>query len=162
MSVRDQSLWEFCLSIYAQPAIEQICLHLQDQGGANVNILLWLCWLADRGIQVDQQQLNIGMEKIANWHGGVVTPLRQLRRGMKQDYTSHHQGVDHARETIKAAELAAEKVELDWLEELASSWITAKVKVPRGANLQGYFKQLGLAQTLQVEACDILQQHPGD
>src|SRR5690606_37744207 len=160
MSARDQSLWEFCLAIYSQPAIEQICLRLQDQGGANVNILLWLCWLADRGVSVDQQQLDLGVQKIASWHSDVVAPLRQLRRNIKQDYPHSQQAVSHARESIKTAELVAEKVELDWLEEFASGWKVSAVSVPRSANLQSYFNQLGLTQAFNNEACEILQYRP--
>ena len=162
MSARDQSLWDFCLVIYGLPAIEQMCLRLQDQGGANVNIVLWLCWLADRGIPVDQQQLDLALQKLASWHEDVVAPLRQLRRLIKQRYTHNPEGISDVRGTIKTAELAAEKVELDWLEEFASEWKESALSVPRTANLQGYFKQLGLTQVFNKEACEILQHRPND
>jgi uncharacterized protein (TIGR02444 family) len=160
MSARDQSLWDFCLALYSRPAIEQICLHLQDQWGANVNVVLWLCWLADRGVPVDQQQLDLALQKLASWHDDVVAPLRQLRRLIKQRYPHNPDGINDVRMTVKKAELAAEKVELDWLEEFASGWKITKVNLSRADNLCSYFKQLGLTQTCFAEACDILQNHP--
>lgn len=157
MSARDPSFWEFCLAIYGQVAIEQTCLRLQDQNGANVNLLLWLCWLADRGIALDQQQLDLGLHKIATWHDDVVAPLRQLRRAIKQDYSYTREVTEPAREAIKTAELAAEKVELDWLEELSSRWKVSSASIPRAANLQLYFERLGLTRDCSKEALRVLQ-----
>ena len=157
MSARHPSLWDFCLAIYGQAAIEQSCLRLQDQNGANVNVLLWLCWLADRGIALDQQQLDLGLYKIATWHDDVVAPLRQLRRAIKQDYLYNQEVTEPAREAIKTAELAAEKVELDWLEELSNRWKVSSEGIPRAANLQLYLERLGLSQDCSNEALRVFQ-----
>ncbi len=49
MTLRENSLWTYSLTIYGQAGIESRLLALQDGYGADVNFLLAVIWLAVEG-----------------------------------------------------------------------------------------------------------------
>lgn len=107
-------LWAFALSIYNRPAVAEACLYWQDQRRAKVNLLLWLIWLGHRQLAVSESDLQRAEAVIAKWNEQVTQPLRELRRQLKQAAADSAVGV--VREQIKAAELSAERYELQQLE----------------------------------------------
>lgn len=72
--------WDFSLSLYGRPGVEWTCLELQRRHGLDVNLLLFACWLADQGIELDQAALARAEKAVSAWHIEVVRPLRALRR----------------------------------------------------------------------------------
>lgn len=80
MSVFPPSLWEFSLSVYAQPGMERLCLWLQDSRQVNVNTLLWALWLDEQQYPFHADLWRRGLSCAAPWQLGVVVPLRSLRR----------------------------------------------------------------------------------
>ncbi|MGI9492931.1 MAG: TIGR02444 family protein, partial [Geminicoccaceae bacterium] len=46
----ESPFWDYSLSLYGRPGVEQACLELQRRHGLNVNLLLFAFWLADRGV----------------------------------------------------------------------------------------------------------------
>ena len=48
MSDSGSSFWAFSLKVYAEQAVADICLDLQDQFGADVNVVLFMLWSAAR------------------------------------------------------------------------------------------------------------------
>lgn len=72
--------WAFSLAFYRRPAVRDACLHLQDRHAMPVNLLLAACWLAAGRQWLDADgwcRLQAGS---ADWHAGVLLPLRALRR----------------------------------------------------------------------------------
>lgn len=108
-------LWSFALSLYGRPAVAEACLHWQDQRQAKVNLLLWLMWLGHRQLAVGESELQRAETIIEKWNEQVTQPLRELRRQLKQA-AADDSAVGVVREQIKAAELAAERYELQQLE----------------------------------------------
>jgi hypothetical protein len=41
--------WTFSLEIYSSKAVQEACVELQDVSGVDVNVMLYVLWLADRG-----------------------------------------------------------------------------------------------------------------
>jgi uncharacterized protein (TIGR02444 family) len=113
----DQPLWEFALALYARPGVEAACLTLQDEAGVDVCELLWRCWLLTHGA-VPGEAAEAGLVAIHRWQAEVTVPLRQLRRRLKPE-ASARPGVAELRETLKRAELLAERETLGRLECLA-------------------------------------------
>lgn len=136
------SLWDFSLALYSAPDVESICLRLQDDFQVNINILLWCCWLEVHGIHLTAMRLEQACQRIDSWDQTVVAPLRHLRRDIKQRYLANDPQIEACRQTIKTAELAAEKVELDWLEALANDWLADLMPLLRGENLASYLNTL--------------------
>lgn len=121
-SVSFSGLWEFSLERYARPGVADVCLHLQDEQGVNVNVLLWCAWLDARGLMLDATRLHNAQKRIRAWDEHYVIPLRQLRRRMKVEFGSADDGIEAVRECIKQAELLAEKQLQSWLEAIVPGW----------------------------------------
>lgn len=112
--------WEFSLRLYAQPGVPPACLALQDQGGADVNLALFLLYLADRGRLLDDAGVAALDEATRDWREQVVKPIRGVRRLLKGDVGAFSQAAtSRLRADIKQAELAAEKLQQLTLESLA-------------------------------------------
>jgi uncharacterized protein (TIGR02444 family) len=114
-------LWEFSLACYARPGVADACLHLQDQHGVNVNLLLWCAWLDVRGQTLDAASLHTAQKRIRGWDEHYVIPLRRLRRRMKVEFGVTDAGIEAVRAQIKQAELLAEKQLQLWLETVVVS-----------------------------------------
>lgn len=71
-------LWEYSLALYQ--SIEPWCLQMQDQQGANVNLLLLCCFAGSQGYRLSPQQLAEATQTVGQWDSAVIQPLRQLRR----------------------------------------------------------------------------------
>lgn len=139
------SLWDFSLIQYAKPGVADACLTLQDKHGADVNLLLWSLWMAQRGILLDQARLDLARKHIQPWHAQTVLPLRQLRRALKAQYGTADKRIEAVRAKIKAAELAAEQQVQYSLEQLCNTWPPANGATP-ATNLAIYFEDVGIAE----------------
>jgi uncharacterized protein (TIGR02444 family) len=112
----EHSLWAFALALYARPGVEAACLTLQDEAGVDVCELLWRCWLLQHGARPGPAA-EAGVAEVRRWQAEVTAPLRTLRRRLKPDAASDA-GVAALRETLKRAELEAERETLTRLERL--------------------------------------------
>lgn len=108
------TLWDFAVALYSSPGVEETVLRLQDHAGANVNILLWACWLQKRNIPLSEAVLLNAETAIAKWDQSIVQVLRRLRRQLKGQEAESPVIVELRRE-IKSAELLAERHCLDLL-----------------------------------------------
>lgn len=141
-----ESLWDFSLALYAQPGVADCCLHLQDEHGVNVNVLLWCVWLGARGYELDQAQLDEALDSIQGWDSRYVQPLRALRRQMKLEFGVKDEDVEAVRTSIKQAELQAERQLQLWLEQRVDSRETSSKGGRQivSKNIQIYLLSLGM------------------
>ncbi len=105
--------WRFSLAVYSRPEVPPACLTLQDMHGLDVNLLLFACFSGTCGRVLTGQDLEILEAAAAPWHAQVVRPLRGARTWMKAQSMSEAEG--SLRETIKALELEAERIEQEKL-----------------------------------------------
>jgi len=154
-------LWDYSLQLYQQPGVEALCLELQDHWGADVNILLWLCWLEREGLAINDTRLYLAQARIATWQTEIVQPLRRMRRHIKQHYGTKDPQIEASRQAIKAAELQAEKAVQTRLESLGYTWLSSAGtrRVPNGANLSVYARILSLPEDKELELRQRLQLH---
>ena len=66
------TLWDFSLETYRRPGVEEACWKLQDELGADVNMLFYCCW---RGEFV-AGEMGALLAVLAPWQDGVVCGLR--------------------------------------------------------------------------------------
>jgi len=104
-------LWDFALTFYAQPGVEQACLVLQDSAGVDVCELLVHGWLYQYGLQAAPSALAVEREAREHWQQSVTVVLRQLRRDLKPQ-AAVNEGVAQLRKTLQQAELQAERENL--------------------------------------------------
>src|ERR1700733_13710242 len=111
--------WAFALHIYAQPGIADACLRLQDEAGVDVMMFLMIVFAAIRHrVLLTPAEIRELDEVCRPWREQIVQPLRALRTQLK---TGPLPAPSHAtepfRSTIKAAELAAERLQNQLLAE---------------------------------------------
>ncbi|WP_290784335.1 TIGR02444 family protein [Halomonas sp.] len=142
-----QPLWEFALALYGQPGVESACLALQDQARVDVCELLWRCWLLRHGV-VPGPTAEEGLVEVLRWQREVTAPLRRLRRRLKPE-ANVRPGVAELRETLKHAELQAERETLDRLERLALADSSTALTPAPSAGVRAADKVLANALGLQ-------------
>jgi len=113
------TFWNFSLTFYALPGVPEACLTLQDEGGADVNVVLYLLFLADRGRLLDAAAID-RIESISiAWREAVVAPLRGVRRRLQTAVGEFEPSQTAALRTdVKRIELAAERLQQEALERL--------------------------------------------
>lgn len=106
------SFWEFSLAVYSRSGVPDACLELQDKHGADVNVVLFMLWVADRGRRLSAEDI-VGMVNLtADWQSEVVRPLRLARRFLKMPATEWQlQETAALRARIKTNELEAERLQ---------------------------------------------------
>src|SRR5258708_13954699 len=69
--------WRFSLRFYRRPGVADACIALQDGCGVDVNILLFLLWLALARRCVPSAAGLAVCARVAPWRGGFVVTVRQ-------------------------------------------------------------------------------------
>lgn len=133
-------LWDWAVETYARPGVKEALLALQDEHGVDVPLLLWRLWLHAQGREPEFAGLQSALAFSEDWAAGVVEPLRAARTTLK----APPEGVNTApalelRKRILAAELEAEKLQLEALERLPARSVDGE-SIPGGLQtaLQGF------------------------
>src|SRR5690242_15483628 len=155
--------WPFSLDFYARPRCSEACIELQDDAAADVDLVLYLLFLAREGRQVESAEIERIDALAAPWRAEVVEPLRRLRRRLKTAVGAFEPPLTAVlRGEVKRLELAAEELQQTTLERLAppaslGSPAPSKAEAAR-ANLAAYGRYLGglpeapVAMLLQIFA----------
>lgn len=78
------AFWKYSLRIYRVAGVADACLALQEDWGADVNLLLYCCWLGQAGRALDKRSLRKAITAVSRWQAEVIKPLRQARRALKK------------------------------------------------------------------------------
>jgi len=145
---REESpFWRFSLRFYSRPSVAAACLALQDETGADVNLMLFLLFLAEHKRQVTNEDIARLDGTVRAWREDVVKPLRALRRVLKTGIGEIPIAVSETfRGQIKRLELESERIEQHVLEgcEPASMGVSAPSRERAAeANLAAYGDHLG-------------------
>jgi uncharacterized protein (TIGR02444 family) len=104
--------------------VPDACLSLQNDYGADVNMLLYCCWVGACTGQFDRDLFTRASAFSTLWADHVVVPLRSARTWMKQSGCDTEPVPTDAcmqiREEIKSVEFAAEKMQQQVLESMTS------------------------------------------
>jgi uncharacterized protein (TIGR02444 family) len=105
--------WAFALHIYAQPGVADGCLRLQDEAGVDVMMLLMIVFAAVRHrILLTASEIGALDDVCRPWREQIVQPLRAIRGRLKTGpLPAPNSATEPFRSTIKAAELAAERLQ---------------------------------------------------
>ncbi|CEK09532.1 TIGR02444 family protein [Legionella hackeliae] len=79
----DNPFWQFSLKVYQQTSVKECCLLLQNSQGANVNLLLFCCWLSFFVDPISHEEFKQACDSIGVWHQQITTTLRQARQHAK-------------------------------------------------------------------------------
>ncbi|HXJ00323.1 MAG TPA: TIGR02444 family protein, partial [Micropepsaceae bacterium] len=145
---RDESpFWRFSLRFYARAKVSAACLVLQDEAGADVNLLLFLLFLAEHRRQVNANDVAELDRAVIAWRDSVVKPLRALRRALKTGIGEISVTVSETfRGQIKRLELESEHIEQSALEKFHAADLAAPADsrmAAAQANIAAYQAYLG-------------------
>ena len=105
------AFWEFSLAYYSRERVSAACLSLQNRRGADVNILLFCCWLATLGQKIERGGLHAAIAAVEAWRRDLLEPLRSARRAVADHFPeiakSDRQSIKHG---MLSVELECERV----------------------------------------------------
>lgn len=150
-----QTLWDFALGLYARPGVAAACLRLQDEYRANVCLLIAMCWLDENGQLLDDAEFASLQFHIRPWTTQVVEPLRHVRRLLKAplESLSLNETQEQLRNTVKQAELLAEKKLLEEIESWVGENLLASENKTSNRNLESYNHELNAPPDLVAALC---------
>lgn len=114
------NLWAYATGFYSQEPIKQKCLELQDVYGANVDMILWLCWIDSNRLHIPPLALDDALAIVGGINQELLSGLRDLRSKLIASSSFTRVQEQLVRKHILAAELAIEKVLLQRLQDLTS------------------------------------------
>ena len=122
ISAQGSPFWRFSLAFYRRPGVGEACIQLQDACAVDVNLLLFLLWLASAKRRLSADEVRAVDDKVRGWRELTVLPLRAMRRTLKGNAPLVEAGLAEAyRSKIKGVELEAERLQQEALYALAQS-----------------------------------------
>lgn len=118
MTEEEEHPWAFAGRLFAQRDVEDACLYLQDDLGADVIVMLFFLWLGMAGRKLKAGEMQETLDLAEPWQRSAIRPLRRLRREVRNLEEDRSREIYTA---IKASELALEKQELQVLWDAASA-----------------------------------------
>jgi uncharacterized protein (TIGR02444 family) len=139
---QDNPFWTFSLGYYRGAGVSEACLELQDSCGVDVNVVLFLLWLATQKRHLAEVQVKALTEKVGPWQIDVVGPIRRLRRMLKSDAPLIDKGTAELfRTRIKAVELESERLQQEAMYAMAAtieSQTASSVETAARASIAAY------------------------
>jgi uncharacterized protein (TIGR02444 family) len=121
-----EGFWRFSLMVYSRPGLAEALIRLQDRNGHNVNLILFGLWLGFcEAVRLDATGLASARAVVAGLDRGVVAPLRELRRALKDDPAPDVRDLRHR---VLALEIAAERC----VQARLASYVVRRRKPPTG------------------------------
>src|SRR5579859_6858944 len=104
--------WRFSLHFYRHAGVSDACIALQDEQGVDVNLLLFLIWLADDGRLLTADEVKKLDDAVRDWRNLTIVPIRDTRRKLKGARTIVDPAAQEVfRSKVKAIELDAERLQ---------------------------------------------------
>jgi len=145
---RESPLWDYVTQLYSLPEVEKTCLALQQQQGADVNVLLLACWLGNKQMRITPELLQQIQSVSQPWQENILQPMRKARLAIKEHILLvPTDQLEQTRSNMLKMELNAEHMQVLALEDsiqLESLVVDSKAGVEdiTSSNLWLYLDQL--------------------
>ena len=100
-------LWHFSKNIYRKERVSETLLHLQDKFSIDVNMILFIAWLASINRSLTTSDIQDAQKLVSLWRTKVIIPIRNIRRSVRK-----FSDTEPLYEDVKKLEIATEKEEL--------------------------------------------------
>lgn len=141
--------WRFSLNFYRQTGVSDACIALQDGCGVDVNLLLFLFWLASESRQLSPDDVQRLDDQVRDWRNLTIVPIRDARRKLKGAATLVEPAKQEAfRNKVKAVEAEAERLQQEALYDFTKSGplgIQASATAAARANVAAYERVMGVS-----------------
>ena len=107
---KQAAFWRFSLSLYGLPGVPAALLPLQDDCGADINVVLFGLWRAAQGRALSVREFIAVDEHVREWRDSVIRPARALRRTIKQHQASSSEAGE-LYDKAKRLELQGERIQ---------------------------------------------------
>ena len=106
-------IWDFVLGYYRQQGVSEAAISLQDSAGIDVNMILFLMWVASQKRTLAAADVKTVGDKSIGWQHNVVVPVRAVRRLLKENAPLVEQEAALAfRKKVQALEIEGEQLQL--------------------------------------------------
>ena len=148
----DNPFWQFSLTVYQQPNCADFLLDAQNRYGLDVNVLLYIGWLAHQKKSLKLSSTFIST--IGSFQQNVVQPIRKIRIAVKKIKNAEFY------EALKRLELLAENLEQQRLyrlfDQMPASYVDLNVSIEQSINVYigqndkgvGLIQEMNWLQTL--------------
>jgi uncharacterized protein (TIGR02444 family) len=107
-------IWDFVLGYYRQQGVSEAAIALQDTLGVDVNMILFLMWLAGQKRTLAEADVQRVSDASKHWQHEVVVPIRAVRRLLKENAPLVENETALAyRKKIQALEIEGEQLQLN-------------------------------------------------
>ncbi|SMF12291.1 TIGR02444 family protein [Alteromonadaceae bacterium Bs31] len=117
-SLWGEPLWDYSVRVYGHKEVENIVLGLQDEYHANVDIILWCCWMDAEDICLSKEALDDVLITIDTVSQATLLKLREVRRYLKEAGSFTQVQAKVISKQLVNAELMVEKVLIHRLQDL--------------------------------------------
>lgn len=118
------AIWDFVLGYYRQQGVSEAAIALQDSAGVDVNMILFLMWMAAGKRMLGAADVKTVSETSRPWQHQVVVPIRGVRRLLKENAPLvEGEAAQAYRKKVQALELEGEQLQLN-----AMAALSAKLK----------------------------------
>jgi len=146
-NIEPTPFWRFSLYFYRQSGVSDACIALQDDCGVDVNLLLFLFWLASDRQLLSADEVKKLDDQVRDWRNLTIIPIRDARRKLKGAHTLVEPGKQEAfRTKVKAIELDAERLQQEALFAFTKSGPLGSPAEPSAAargNVAAYERVMG-------------------
>ncbi|TVZ37257.1 uncharacterized protein (TIGR02444 family) [Alteromonadaceae bacterium 2753L.S.0a.02] len=144
------NLWDYATRVYAHREVENIVLDLQDDYYANVNIILWLCWLEEEAIFLSRELLDDVLITVDTVNQATLIKLREVRKFVKEAGSFTQVQSKLISKQLLNAELMIEKILVHRLQDLTRRSISIMKDEHEPLNLAYYLDFLGIPDARQI------------
>lgn len=146
MNFPDSELWSFSDQTYRLPEVKDTCLDLQNNFDADINIILYCLWVADKGITLSLQDVALLIQTTLPWQKTILKPLRDARQMIKQHIIAMPADLlDQTVANLSEMELNAEhmsQLALEKIIDLSTAATSTSAVECATLNTSLYFQQL--------------------
>ncbi|MCB1665010.1 MAG: TIGR02444 family protein [Pseudomonadales bacterium] len=157
-----ESFWDYSCRVYARPGVSTLCLHLQNEHGQDVNLLLFAAWFGQTRGALTDPELQRALTFSQTWADKVVRPLRGARSWLKEKTEGltpltdlERDGMQELRTQIKALELRTEHYQQTRLEAMVISPLRIQT---HEEGLDAMFANLQRMASANAEPSPVLQE----
>jgi len=83
MDYPKSELWNYSTHLWTLPGVEDLCISLQTEYDADVNLLIYCLWLGEQKRCLNEDDLQVMLDTVKPWQT-MIKPLRNSRRMMQQ------------------------------------------------------------------------------
>lgn len=139
-----QPLWDFSCSLYESEKLKTLLHRLQDEYGANINIIFWCVWLEVNEIDISKETIDDVLIAVDSVSQTTASKVRELRKHIKSTELFTRVQTKMICKHLSGAELLIEKILIQRLQDLSERFAEVMPDSFDPMSLEFYLEFLGI------------------